>query len=94
MTREVTYTEARKTLGELMDQVTDTREPVLIRQRGEEPVALIAAEDLSSLTETAHLLRSPRNAQRLKEAIARADAGQEEPADLGELRRELGLVEE
>ena len=94
MTREVTYTEARKNLAALMDQVTDTREPVVIWRRGKEPVALIAAGDLSSWTETAHLLRSPRNARRLKEAIARADAGQEEPADLGELWRELGLLEE
>lgn len=64
-----------------MDQVTDAREPV-------------AAEDISSRMETDYLLRPPKNARRLREAIARADAGQGEPADLEELRWRLGLVEE
>ena len=43
MIRETTYTGARKNLAALMDQVTDTHEPVLIRRRGKEPVALVAA---------------------------------------------------
>ena len=77
-----------------MDQVTDTREPVLIRRRGKEPVALVAAEDLSSWMETDYLLRSPKNARRLRNAMARADAGQGAPVDLEELKRQLGLVEE
>ena len=94
MIRETTYTGARKHLAALMDQVTDTHEPILIRRRGKEPVALVAAEDLSSWMETDYLLRSPKNAQRLKEAMARADAGKGEPVDLDELRRRLRLVEE
>ena len=94
MIRETTYTGARKHLAALMDQVTDTHEPVLIRRRGKEPVALVAAEDLSSWMETDYLLRSPMNAQRLREAMARADAGKGDPVDLEELRRRLRLVEE
>lgn len=94
MIRETTYTGARKNLAALMDQVTDTHEPVLIRRRGKEPVALVAVEDLSSWMETDYLLRSPRNAQRLREAIARADAEQGDPVDLEKLRRQLGLDEE
>ena len=50
-------------------------------------VALIAAEDLSGWMETAYLLRSPKNAERLREAMARADAGEGEAADVNELRR-------
>ena len=46
---------------------------------------------LSSRTETDYLLRSPRNAERLREAIARADAGEGEPVDVEALRRRLGL---
>lgn len=66
----------------------------MIRRRGKEPVAPGAGEDLSLRTETNYLLRSPKNAQRLKEAMARADAGEGEPVDLEELRRRLGLVEQ
>ena len=46
---------------------------------------------LSSRTETDYLLRSPRNAERLREAIARADAGEGERLDVEALRRRLGL---
>jgi PHD/YefM family antitoxin component YafN of YafNO toxin-antitoxin module len=35
-------------------------------------VALIAEEELSSWQETAHLLRSPANARRLLESLARS----------------------
>lgn len=94
MIRETTYTGARKHLAALMDQVTDTHEPVLIRRRGKEPVALVAADDLSSWMETDYLLRSPTNAQRLREAMARADAGEGDPVDIQELRTQFGLVEE
>ena len=71
--------------------MTDAHEPVLTRRRGKEPVAPGADEDLSSWTETDYLLRSPKNAQRLREAMARADAGKGEPVDLEELRERLGL---
>ena len=94
MIRETTYTGARKHLAALMDQVTDTHEPVLIRRRGKEPVALIAAEDLSSWMETDYLLRSPKNAGRLKEAMARADGGGGVPGDAAGLRGKFGLTEE
>lgn len=77
-----------------MDQVTDTHEPVVIRRRGKEPVALIAAEDLSSWMETDYLLRSPTNAERLREAMAWADSGEGERTDVDRLRRQLGLAEE
>ncbi len=46
MIRETTYTNARRNLAALMDQVVETREPVLIRRRGKEPVALVPASAL------------------------------------------------
>jgi len=63
-------------------------------QAKREDVALIAASELESLLETAHLLRSPRNAERLLTALARARAGDEPPATVEELRRELGLADD
>jgi len=74
-----------------MDQVTDTHEPVLIRRRGKEPVALIAAEDLSAWMETDYLLRSPRNAQRIRAARTRTHAGKGETTDVEDLRRRFDL---
>ena len=91
MIRETTYTGARSQLAALMDQVIDTREPVLIRRRGKEPVALVAADELAGWIETAYLLRSPKNARRLREAALRAREGGEEPTSLGDLRARLEL---
>lgn len=63
----------------------------MIRRRGADDVALVGAAELRSLTETAHLLRSPKNAQRLISAIVRARE-QDFPAETIEaLRREFGL---
>jgi antitoxin YefM len=59
------YTDARANLKELCDQVSSTREPVIIHRRNAEDVALISADELESLIETAHLLRSPANTKRL-----------------------------
>lgn len=57
-----TFSRARKTLGRLCDEAVSTREPIIIMRRGTEDVALVAADELRSLMETAHLLRSPANA--------------------------------
>lgn len=94
MIREITYTKARERLASLMDQVTDTREPVLIRRLGREPVALVAADELASWLETAYLLRSPENARRLLEASERARQGEGETTDVEELKARLGLTEQ
>ena len=68
MATETTYTNARANLKALLDEAADTREPVIIHRRGGDDVALIAADELRSLIETAHLLRSPANAERLLRA--------------------------
>jgi antitoxin YefM len=52
---------------------------------------LIPAAELASLEETAHLLRSPRNAQRLLRALRRANRQIGKPASLHDLRRGIGL---
>jgi len=69
-----TYTQAREKLAALCDAVTGNRETVIIRRRGKEDVALIAASELRSLVETAHLAASPANARRLGRALRDAKA--------------------
>lgn len=91
MATVTTYTNARAKLASLCDEVTSTREPVIIQRRGHEDVALVAASELRGLEETAHLLRSPENAKRLLTAIARARGGKAKPDTVEALRRELGL---
>lgn len=91
MTIQTTYTQARDGLAKLLDQVTHNREVVVIQRRGEEDVAMIASSELQSLTETAYLLRSPANAERLLSALGRALKSEGFPLTPAELRREVGL---
>jgi PHD/YefM family antitoxin component YafN of YafNO toxin-antitoxin module len=84
---------ARATLATLCNRVAETREPYVIERRGRENVALISEAELNALLETAHLLRSPKNAARLASALERAERGQPVPKSLDELRRSLGLEE-
>lgn len=94
MTIQTTYTQARSNLARLFDQVTQDREVVIIERRGADPVALIAADELSGLLETAHLLRSPANARRLLAALARVADQTISPQTIAELGREVGLNDE
>ncbi|HOS77566.1 MAG: type II toxin-antitoxin system prevent-host-death family antitoxin [Syntrophales bacterium] len=88
---QTTYTQARANLAKLFDEVTENREVVIIRRRRGEDVAVVAADELSSLTETAHLLRSPKNARRLLQALARAQEKTEKPQSVDALKKGIGL---
>ncbi len=91
MANRTTYTQARANLARLCDRVADTREPYVIERRNGENVALISEAELNSLLETAHLLRSPRNAQRLASALERALGDEPGPTSLQKLRQSMGL---
>ncbi len=91
MVTETTYTNAREKLATYCDQAASTREPVLIRRRHADDVVLIAADEFAGVMETAHLLRSPKNAIRLLTALTRAQTQESQPASVEDLRRELGI---
>ncbi len=74
-----------------MNQVTDEQEIVVISRRGHEDVAMISAAELSSMMETAHLFRSPKNAARLMSALEEVRAGDGEKITVDELRKEFGV---
>lgn len=88
---KTTYTNARANLAGLCDEVTKNREVVIIDRRSGDRVALIAADELESLMETAHLLRSPKNAQRLLTSLKRAINREGEPSSLESLKEDLGF---
>jgi antitoxin YefM len=91
MTIQTTYTQARANLAALWDKVTEDREVVVIQRRGAEDVALISADELSGLMETVYLLQSPRNAERLLEALGRSLRGEGAPQTIDELKAEVGF---
>jgi antitoxin YefM len=88
------YTNLRENLAAIWDKVEDSQEPVIVERRGHQTMAILPAEELEGLRETAHLLRSPRNAARLLTALQRALRGQTKSIALEDLRAELGLYGE
>ena len=91
MATETTYTQARANFARLLARAGEDREVVVVRRRGRAAVALVAADELSSLMETAHLLRSPANARRLLSALRRALGRTGRPQTPSSLRRALEL---
>ena len=90
---QTTYTNARANLAGLCDEVTENREIVVIRRRKGNNVAMIAADELQSLVESVHLMRSPKNAERLLAALERALKGRGVAASVQALRSQVGLEE-
>lgn len=94
MAIETSYSNARAQFASLLDSVVEDQEVVIVNRRGKQGVAMIAADELRSLVETVHLLRSPKNAKRLLGALqeARSDSGT--ASTLEQLRRDIGLDSE
>lgn len=77
----ITASEARKNLFPLIEQVNEDRTPVEITSRRGDAV-LISRDEFDALQETAHLLRSPKNARRLLESLDQAANGKREGHEL------------
>jgi antitoxin YefM len=88
---QTTYSNARNNFATLIEQVIDEQEVVVINRRGYDDVAMIRADELSSLIETSHLLRSPKNASRLLKSLQRAIENSEKSETLEDLRKEFGV---
>lgn len=84
-------TEARNDFFKLLETIVESRQVYIVNRRDGENVALIAESDLTSLVETVYLLRSPKNASRLMEAIEESKTGKIKPQSIEELKQELRI---
>ena len=80
----ITYTTARAHLAETMDRVCDDHEAIVITRSGQQAVVMMSLDDYKALEETAYLLRGPKNARRLLEAIADLEEGRGKERRLAE----------
>lgn len=69
------YTEFRANLAAALDKVNDDHSPILITRNNGKPAVLVSLDDFKGYEETAYLRASPRNAERLDQAIADIKAG-------------------
>lgn len=63
---------AHEAFFKILDDVTQDSSIVIVEREDEPNVALIAESELNSLVETVHLLRSPKNAERLFSALEKS----------------------
>lgn len=71
----IQFSDARKKLSDVFDQVSRDRAPVEIHRRSKPSVVVMDKEEFDGVMETLHLLSSPNNAERLMQGIAEAEAG-------------------
>ncbi len=71
----MTYTMARNNFAKTMKQVCDDHVPIIITRKNNNAAILMSLEDYESLTETAYLLKSPKNAKRLLESMEELNSG-------------------
>ncbi len=65
----INYTAARNHLAKTMDRVNADHVPVVVTRQTGEPVVIMSLADFNSLQETAYLLTSPVNAERLVRSL-------------------------
>lgn len=89
MTKVVPFTEARATLSELLDEVTERHEHVVITRKGRPAGVVLSNEEYEALVETLEVLEDDEMLEALRESEADVREGRVYPLD--EVRRELGL---
>lgn len=87
----VSPNEAYNDFFKLLETIEESRQVYIVNRDNAENVALIAESDLTSLLETVYLLRSPKNAIRLIEAIKESKTGKIKPQSIEDLKQELGI---
>jgi antitoxin YefM len=90
MNKTVSYSKLRANLAALLDEASETLEPIIVERRGKPRVAFIDAAELSSIMETLHLLRSPANAKALFQSLEQARSGKAVAMTLDELKEKAG----
>ncbi|MGM8848932.1 type II toxin-antitoxin system Phd/YefM family antitoxin [Salinicola halophyticus] len=81
----LSYSAFRSQLAKTLDKVNDDHTPVLVTRQNGKPAIVMSVEDFKSYEETAYLMASPRNAERLSQAIAEIESAG---------AKEHGLIEE
>jgi antitoxin YefM len=72
--KTISFSESRAHYAQTLDSVVNDREEVVVTRAGHEPVVIVSLADYESLKETAYLLRSPRNAERILRSIDRLES--------------------
>jgi len=78
----LSFSDARANLKSAMDRVVADRAPLAITRQRAEGVVMVSQSEWDSIQETLYLLQSPKNAERLIEAVRGLEAGEGEEHEL------------
>ncbi|MFD1510451.1 type II toxin-antitoxin system Phd/YefM family antitoxin [Lacimonas salitolerans] len=78
----ISYSDARAQLKSVMDRAVNDKQEVVVTRKHGDSVVIVSLDEWNAITETLHLLSSPRNAERLRDAIGQLDAGTGSERDL------------
>ncbi|MGY4395121.1 antitoxin YefM [Sphingomonas sp. UYAg733] len=78
----LSFSDTRANLKAVMDQVVADKAPIAITRQKAEGVVMISASEWASIEETLYLLSSPKNAERLLEAVRGLETGKGEEHEL------------
>ena len=71
----ITYSHFRSQLSGVLDKVNDDHKPILITRQNGRPAVVMSLEDFQAYEETAYLMASPKNAERLHQSIEEIKQG-------------------
>lgn len=77
-----TYSNFRQNLKSFLDRVFANHNPLFVTRSNGEDVVVMSKRDYESITETLHLLSSPKNAERLLRGIEEYEKGGGEEKEL------------
>ena len=79
-----TYSNFRQNLKTHLDDVVNDQKPLYVTRANGEDVVVLSKSDYEGLQETYYLMSSPKNAERLLEAIKELDDGKGKVRELFE----------
>jgi antitoxin YefM len=71
----ISYSSARKNLVQTMEKVCNDHCPVIVTRKNARAVVIMSLDDFNAIEETGYLLRSPANAERLRQSIKQSSDG-------------------
>ncbi len=81
----INYSDLRANLKSVMEGVCENHEPLIVTRKNSSNLVLMSYDDYSAMEETAYLLRSPKNAKRIRESIQSFAEGKGEEKELIEV---------
>lgn len=77
-----TYSNFRQKLKSYLDETIKSNSPLFVTRNNGENIVVLSESDYESIMETFYLLKSPKNAERLQQAIDEHKAGKGDSRDL------------